>query len=60
VVPLVVEQHIIVEFLTNEHVKPAEILTRLREQFDDETVSKTQVCDCSNSFKEGRTDVENT
>jgi len=43
VVPLVVVQHMIVKFLTNKNVKPAEILTRLRAQVSDETVSRTQV-----------------
>jgi hypothetical protein len=42
VVPSAVVQHIIVKFLMNENVKPAEILTRLRAQFGDETLSRTQ------------------
>jgi hypothetical protein len=40
-------------------VKPAEIPMRLRAQFGDEPLSRTQVYDWSNSFKEGRTEVEN-
>jgi hypothetical protein len=40
-------------------VKPADILNRLRAQFDDETLSRTHVYDCSKSFKEGKTEVEN-
>jgi hypothetical protein len=35
VVPSAVAQCIIVKFLTNENVKPAEILIKLREQFGD-------------------------
>jgi histone-lysine N-methyltransferase SETMAR len=54
-----VAQRIIVKFLTTENVKPAEILMRLREQFGDETLSRTQVYDWSKSFKEGRTEVGN-
>jgi hypothetical protein len=41
--PSAVAQRIIVEFLTNENVKPAQILTRLGAQFDDEALLRTQV-----------------
>jgi len=51
-------QHIIVKFLTNKNVKPAEILMRLRAQFGDKMLSRTQVYDWSKSFKEGQTEVE--
>jgi hypothetical protein len=57
--PSAVAQRIIVTFLSNEDVKSAEILTRLRAQFDDETFLRTQLYDWSKSFKEGRTKVEN-
>jgi hypothetical protein len=40
-------------------MKPAEILIRLRAQFSDEMLSRTQVYDWSKSFKEGQTEVEN-
>jgi hypothetical protein len=40
-------------------VKPAEIVMRLRAQFDDETLSRTQVYGWSKSFKVDRTEVEN-
>jgi hypothetical protein len=59
VVPLDVEQCIIVKFLTNQNVKPAEILMRIRAQFDNETLPRTQLYDWSKSFKEGRTEVGN-
>jgi hypothetical protein len=39
VVPAATAQLIIVKFLSNENVKPAEILMRLRAQFGDETLS---------------------
>jgi len=42
-VPTATAQRIIVKFLTNEGVKPSEILTRLRAQFGDMTLSSTQV-----------------
>jgi len=58
VVPSAVAHCIIVKFLTNENVKPAEILMRLRAQFGDETLSRIQVYDWSKSFKEGRREVE--
>jgi hypothetical protein len=59
VVPSAVAQRIIVKFLTNENVKLAEILMTFRAQFGDETLSRTQVYDCSKSFKDGRTEVQN-
>jgi hypothetical protein len=50
---------IIVKFLTNKNVKCAEILKRLRAEFGDQTLSRTQVYDWSTSFKKGWTEVEN-
>jgi hypothetical protein len=52
VVPSEVAQSI-AKFLTNENVKTVEILMRLTTEFGDETLSRTQVCDWSKSFKEG-------
>jgi len=51
VVPSAVVQCIIVKFLTNKNMKPAEILMILRAHFGDETLSKTQVCNWNKSFK---------
>jgi hypothetical protein len=59
VVPSAATQRIVVKFLTNENVKPAEILMRLRAQFDDETFSRTQMYDWSKSFEGDRIQVEN-
>jgi hypothetical protein len=59
VVPLAVAQRITIQFITNENVKPADILKRFRAQFGDETFSRTQLYDWSKSFKDGRTEVEN-
>jgi hypothetical protein len=59
VVPLTVPQCIMVKLVTNENVKPAEILTRHRAKFGDETLSRTKVYDCSNSLEEGQTEVKN-
>jgi hypothetical protein len=59
VVPSAVAQRIIVKFLTDENVKPAGILTRLRAHFGNKKLSRTQVYDEDNSLKEGRTEVKN-
>jgi hypothetical protein len=42
--PSAAEQGIFTKFLTNENVRPAEILNRFK-KFGDETRSRTQVCD---------------
>jgi hypothetical protein len=59
VAPSADAQRIVVTFLTNGNVKPTEILMTLRAQFGDEPLSRTQMYDCSKSFKERRTEVEN-
>jgi hypothetical protein len=53
VVPLAVMQCVIVKFLTDENMKPAKILIRLRVQFGDEMLSSIQMYDQSKSFTEG-------
>jgi hypothetical protein len=57
-VPSAVVQSI-VTFLTNENVKPADILKRFSVEFGDETLSRAQIYDWSKSFKEDRKMVEN-
>ena len=52
-VPSSVTQHIIINFLTNEGVKPSEILTRLKVQ------SQNRVFTLARQFKDGRESVEN-
>jgi hypothetical protein len=52
-VPSAVVQCIADKFMTNEHVKPAEILKRFRAYFNDETLSRTRVYDWSKAFKDG-------
>jgi hypothetical protein len=47
VVPSAAAQCTVVKFLTNEKVKLADILMRLRAQFGVETLSRTQLCDWS-------------
>jgi hypothetical protein len=46
-VPSAVAQCIIVKFITKEKMRPAEILKRLRAQFSDETLSRTEMSDWS-------------
>ena len=58
-VPPAVAQRIIIKFLTNEGVKPSEILTRLTAQFGETTLSRTQVFDWAQKFKEGQEAVQN-
>jgi histone-lysine N-methyltransferase SETMAR len=58
-VPPAIAQHIIVKFLTNEGVKSSDILTRMRAQFGDMTLSSTQVYDWASKFKGGRETAEN-
>ncbi|KAG5328416.1 GVQW3 protein, partial [Acromyrmex charruanus] len=58
-VPASVAQRVIIKFLTKEGVKPCEILTRLKVQYGDDTLSKTQVFDWAKKFKSGRESVEN-
>ncbi|KAJ8946264.1 hypothetical protein NQ318_004633 [Aromia moschata] len=54
-----VAQRIIVRFLANEGVKSNEILTRLRVQFGDDTLSQTQVFDWAKRFRSGQETVAN-
>jgi hypothetical protein len=58
-VPSAVAQRIVVTFVISKNVKPVKILKRLRAQFGDEKLSRTQAHDRSKSFQEGRTEVEN-
>jgi hypothetical protein len=54
VVPSAGAQCSTVKFLTNENVKPTEILMRLRARFSDGMLSRTQMYVWSKkSFKEG-------
>jgi hypothetical protein len=59
VVPSAVAQCICFKFVTNENVETSEILIRSRAGFSDKTLLRIHIRDCSKSFKEGRTEVEN-
>lgn len=54
-----VAQRIIIKFLTNEGVKPAEIRDRLRAQFGENALSWPRVKAWCAEFKKGREKVEN-
>ncbi|KAG5326632.1 GVQW3 protein, partial [Pseudoatta argentina] len=58
-VPASVAQRVIIKFLTKKGVKPCAILTGLKVQYGDDTLSKTQVFDWAKKFKSGRESVEN-
>ena len=42
-VPITISQRVVIKFLTNESVGPNEIWCRLRAQYGESTLSKTQV-----------------
>jgi len=45
VFPSAVAQRVVFKFISNENVKPDEILKELRAQYVDETISRIQVYD---------------
>ena len=51
-VPPSVVKRIIIKFLTNEGVKPSEILTHLKVQFGDTTLSENRVFTWARQFSE--------
>ena len=59
-VPITVAQRIVIKFLTNENVGPNEIWRRLRAQYEESTLSKTQVKFCHKEFRGGMEAAQNT
>jgi hypothetical protein len=51
------EQRVVMKFLMNEGVKPADIYRRLQAQYGDETPSCSKTFEWCKRFKEGRTSV---
>ena len=51
------EQHVVMKFLVNEGVKPANIYRRLQAQYGDETLSRSKTFEWCKCFKDGRTSV---
>ena len=59
-VPITIVQRVVIKFLTNENVGPNEIWHRLRTQYEESTLSKTQVKFWHKEFCGGRDAVQNT
>jgi hypothetical protein len=59
VVPSALAQSLIIKFVTNENVKPAEILMIFRAQFGEGMLSRIQAYYWTKSFNVGDTEVEN-
>ena len=51
------EQHVVMKFLVNKGVKPADIYRRLQAQYGDETLSRSKTFEWCKRFKDGRTSV---
>ena len=59
-VPITTAQRVIMKFLTNENVGPNEIWRRLRAQYGESKLSKTQVKFWHKEFRGGRDAMQNT
>jgi len=51
------EQRVVMKFLVNEGVKPADIYRRLQAQYGDETLSCSKTFEWCKHFKDSRTSV---
>jgi len=58
-VHVIVEQRILIKFLTKEVCKSSEICSRLKKQYGEKTLSNVSVYKWSSAFKNGRETVEN-
>ena len=58
-VPITIAQRVVIKFLTKENVGPNEIWRRLRAQYGESTLSKTQVKFWHKEFRGGRDAVQN-
>jgi len=59
-VPITVAQRVAIKFLTNKNVGPNEIWRRLRAQYGESILSKTQVKLWHKEFRGGRDALQNT
>jgi hypothetical protein len=50
-------QRVVMKFLVNEDVKPADIYRRLQAQYGDETLSRSKTSEWCKRFKDGRTSI---
>jgi len=57
-VPVTIAQRVVIKFITNENIGPHEIWRRLRAQYGESTLSKTQVKFWHKEFRGGRDDVQ--
>ena len=51
------EQHVVMKFLVNEGIKPADIYRRLQAQYGDETLSHSKTFEWCKRFKDGHMSV---
>ncbi|CAI9554917.1 unnamed protein product, partial [Staurois parvus] len=51
------EQRVVMTFLVNEGVKPANIYRRLQAWYNDEMLSHSKTCEWCKCFKDGRTSI---
>jgi len=51
------EQRVVMRFLVNEGVKPADIYRRLQAQYGDETLGRSKTFEWCKRFKDGRTSI---
>jgi len=56
-VSVCMEQCVVMKFLVNEGVKPADIYRRLQAQYSDERLSRCKTFEWCKRFKDGRTSV---
>ena len=56
---MTIAQRVVIKFLTNENVGPNEIWRRLRAQYGESTLSKTQMKFWHKQFRGGRDAVQN-
>jgi len=56
-VSVCMEQHVVMKFLVNEGVKPADIYSRLHAQYSDETLSCSKTFEWCERFKDGCTSI---
>ena len=56
-VSVCMEQRVVMKFLVNEGIKPADIYRRLQAQYSDETLSRSKTFEWCKRFKDGRTSI---
>jgi hypothetical protein len=54
-----VEQRHVIKFFTDEGMPAVEIISRLRDHYGEDALSRTQICFWINEIKRGKTDLNN-